>query len=92
MLQIPEHARARGGERRAVEGARHLLLEQLADLAERTDLLADSQRRHPRTTAVLARAILGVELAAEPDQLQRLAVELRALRLDPPAADVATAR
>ncbi|WP_448004253.1 nitroreductase family deazaflavin-dependent oxidoreductase [Agromyces bauzanensis] len=62
------------------------------DPTERADLLADYQRRHPRAAAMLGSAVLGGEFTADPDQLQRLAAELRALRLDPPGTDVATAR
>lgn len=60
--------------------------------AERAELLADYQRRHPRAAALLGKAILGIEYTTDPAHLQRLAEELRALRLDPPAPDVAAAR
>lgn len=62
------------------------------DAVERGELFADYQRRHPRAAAMLGSAVLGGEFTADPDHLERLADELRALRLDAPGADVAPAR
>jgi deazaflavin-dependent oxidoreductase (nitroreductase family) len=59
---------------------------------ERLELLIDYQRRHPRAAALLGSSVLGSEFTADPDHLQRLATELRALRLEPPATDVAASR
>lgn len=62
------------------------------DTSERADLLADYQRRHPRAAAMLGSRVLGGEFTADSEQLHRLAAELRAVRLEPPTPDVATAR
>jgi len=62
------------------------------DAAERAELLADYRRRHPRAVAMLGTAVLGGDFTTEPEDLQRLAAELRALRLEPSGADVGTAR
>lgn len=59
---------------------------------ERAELLADYQGRHPRAAAMLGTALLGSEFTGDPAHIQRLAVELRALRLEVPAPDVTTAR
>ncbi|WP_448809699.1 nitroreductase family deazaflavin-dependent oxidoreductase [Agromyces bauzanensis] len=52
------------------------------DADERAELLADYQRRHPRAAAMLGSALLGSEFTGDPGHLQRLATELRALRLE----------
>ena len=62
------------------------------DTAERAELLADYRLRHPRAAAMLGTAVLGRDFTAESEDLRRLATELRALRLEPPGADVGTAR
>lgn len=62
------------------------------DEDERTELLADYQRRHPRAAAMLGSAALDASFTADPDSLRRLAHELRALRLEPASSDVAAPR
>lgn len=62
------------------------------DVDERAELLADYQRRHPRAAAMLGAALLGSEFTGDAGNLQRLAAELRALRLEVPAPDVTAAR
>jgi deazaflavin-dependent oxidoreductase (nitroreductase family) len=55
------------------------------DVQERSDLLADYRRRHPKAAALLGKGMLGAEYADDPASLGRLAGELRALRLEPDA-------
>ncbi|MDF2574002.1 MAG: hypothetical protein K0S05_914 [Agromyces sp.] len=85
------YANAVAGGPTTVTWKRHTFTPRVHPLtsAERAELLADYQRRHPRAAALLGKTVLGVELTSDPAQLQRLAEELRALRLDPPTPDVA---
>ena len=50
---------------------------------ERVELLADYARRHRRAAAMLGNAVLDEPFTGEPEQLRRLASEVRALRLVP---------
>ncbi|UIP58377.1 nitroreductase family deazaflavin-dependent oxidoreductase [Agromyces marinus] len=49
----------------------------------RFDLLADYQRRHPKAAAMLGRMALGERFTGDPAALRVMALDLRALRLDP---------
>jgi deazaflavin-dependent oxidoreductase (nitroreductase family) len=62
------------------------------DTDERVDLLADYQRHHPRAATMLGKAALGEDFTADPEGLRRLAGDLRALRFEPPSADVGAGR
>ncbi|MGR0320517.1 nitroreductase family deazaflavin-dependent oxidoreductase [Agromyces sp. ZXT2-3] len=64
------------------------------DEADRAELLADYQQRHPGAAAMLGKAALGEPFTADPGDLSRLAQDLRALRLEPrpPSTDVAGSR
>ena len=55
------------------------------EVKERSDLLAEYRRRHPRAAVLLGKGMLGTEYADDAATLRTLAGELRALRLEPAA-------
>ncbi|MEI5585357.1 MULTISPECIES: nitroreductase family deazaflavin-dependent oxidoreductase [unclassified Agromyces] len=62
------------------------------DEPERTRRLAEYRRRHPRTARLLGSTAVGVPFTGQDDVLQKLAHELRMLRLEPDSPDVAAPR